>query len=283
MKLISLISICTLSLSTPAVAFEWPAFNLDIAVVGDDNLNRAQQKTDISEDRFYDLRSNASYFFELNPLHALIASGTLSSEKYTDFTGLNKLATGLGLTWQFMTRTGFDAPVYAISLAVEAADYKTDIRDNRNTRLSAEMNQRLTDRITATYGLNTRRSAADSEVFDTRESRLFTNFDYVFNIDTTIYSTLSFIFGDIVSTARPTLNILNWAEVLQPDNAFGGISDNAIAYRLDARTRVLSLGINYAINEHHSLDFSSLFIKAAADGNIEYDRTQFRASYLTRF
>lgn len=274
---------CLIAFSGFATALELPDLNLEVSIVGDNNLNKAQSDSDISEDRFYDLRTSATYFFRLNQKHALIVSGAVNAEEYTEFKGLEKTTAGLNLTWQFITQSGFNAPLYSLSVSAEQADFATDIRDGQTLRFGANLNKRLTDRITATLGLDFKRHEADSEVFDNQESRFFTNFDYLLGAKSTLYATYSFISGDIVSTATPTLVILNWAEVLEPDNAFGGTTGNAIAYRLTAKTQVLNFGINYAINEQNSLDFSAMSVHSQADADIEYDRVLLRATYLTRF
>lgn len=275
--------LCLFAIPSLSLALEAPDFNLEVSIVGDSNLNKAQSKIDISEDRFYELRASAAYFFNLNLKHALIVSGSMSNEEYTEFKGLSKTAAGLNLTWQFITRSGFNAPLYSLSISVEETDFETDIRDGQTLRFGANINKRLTDRITVISGLDFKQHEADSQVFDNRESRFFTNFDYVLNHQSTLYATYSFISGDIVSTATPTLVILNEAEVLEPDNAFGGATANAIAYRLNAKTQVLNFGFNYAINERNSLDFSVMDIQSRANATIEYDRILFRATYLTRF
>ena len=87
----------------------------------------------------------------------------------------------------------------------------------------------------------------------------------------------------MVSTAEPTLDIINVSDVIEPDDAFGGFATNRFVYRLDADTTTLTLGGNYALSNKSSVDLSLLYIDTEASGGFYYERYQYRASYLRRF
>ena len=135
----------------------------------------------------------------------------------------------------------------------------------------------------AGVGYNRRDSV--SEVFDLEEFRGFINFDTNFTKTDLVYTTFTYISGDTVSSATPTLDIINVSDAIEPDDAFGGIDANQFAYRIDSNTAVITLGYNRILTRDISLDFSARFVDSEAkdDDDIYYERTIFRASLLGRF
>ena len=79
--------------------------------------------------------------------------------------------------------------------------------------------------------------------------------------------------------------IINAADAIEPDDAFGGIAVNQFAYRLDAVSHVVTLGYNAAISRNLSLDLSLRYVdsEATEDPFIYYDRSIVRASLVGRF
>ena len=159
------------------------------------------------------------------------------------------------------------------------------MRDSTLLTLSAEMNKWLTTTMNMTAGLQWRERDASSEVFDTSEARIFANLDTELSKRDLVYTTLAYIDGDVVSSASPTLDIINAADAIEPDDAFGGIEANQFAYRIDAETWVVTLGYNRAMSRSWSLDFSARFVESESkkDSNIGYERQILRASILGRF
>jgi hypothetical protein len=159
------------------------------------------------------------------------------------------------------------------------------MRDATFVSLSADLNKWITDTINMTTGVGWNGQESKSEVFDTSEARIFINFDTNFSRTDLIYTTLTYITGDIVSSATPSLGIINVAEAIEADDAFGGIDANQFAYRLKADTVVFTLGYNRVFTPDLSFDVSARFVESEAqdDSDISYERTIFRASLLGRF
>ena len=159
------------------------------------------------------------------------------------------------------------------------------MRDSTLLSLSAELNKWVTDTINMTAGLGIRERQSVSEVYDLSEVRIFINFDTNFSKRDLTYTTFAFISGDTVSSAEPTLAIINAADAIEPDDAFGGIDANQFAYRIDSDTVVITLGYNRILTSDLSLDLSVRFVdsESTRDDEIGYERTILRASLLGRF
>jgi len=80
------------------------------------------------------------------------------------------------------------------------------------------------------------------------------------------------VFGDEVSTATPTLAIVNTANAIEPDNAFGGFDERRFAYLLDASSVIVQLGANIEVSPQISADIGYRYVHTEADEDISYDR-----------
>jgi hypothetical protein len=91
--------------------------------------------------------------------------------------------------------------------------------------------------------------------------------------------------GDTVSGPSPTPGIINIADAIEPDDAFGGIEANQFTCRLKADTVVLTMGYNHIFTRDLSFDVSARFVdpEVIDDSDITYQRTIIRASLLGRF
>jgi hypothetical protein len=164
-------------------------------------------------------------------------------------------------------------------------EYDTEMRDATFIELGADLNKWITDTINMTTGVGYNAQDSKSEVFDTSDARIFLNFDTNLSRADLIYTTFTYISGDSVSSSTPSLGIVNVADAIEPDDAFGGFATNQFAYRLKANTAVITLGYNRIFTPDLSMDLSARFVDSEArdDDDISYERTILRASLLGRF
>jgi len=87
------------------------------------------------------------------------------------------------------------------------------------------------------------------------------------------------VVGDEISTATPTLNIVNNAIVIEPDPAFGGSQANRFAYLINATSILAEAGIGYEITPAFQTNFLYRFITTEAEGDIAYDRQLFELTF----
>jgi hypothetical protein len=187
--------------------------------------------------------------------------------------------------YRFALTSSFTSPIYSLGARIGGREFDTEMRDASFVALSANLSKWITNTINMTTGVGLNAQESKSEVFDTSEARIFINLDTNFSKNDLVYTTLTYITGDTVSSATPSLGIINVAEAIEADDAFGGIEANQFAYRLKADTVVLTLGYNRIFTPDLSFDVSARFVESEAqdDGDITYERTIFRASLLGRF
>jgi FimV-like protein len=258
-------------------------YSYDLSVAHDDNIRRAQNEIDIRSDSIINMTLNARAGESLSSFTLLSYGASISAEKFSTFEELDNISFDANVKFRFAFAAGFTSPIYSIGLKVGGIESDKVARDSSVYSLSLGVNKWITNTLNLSIGLDHKQRESRSRVFDTTENRMFANLDINLSKTDLVYTTYTYIAGDIVSSATPTLAIINASDVIEPDDAFGGIATNQFAYRLDSDTQVATLGYNTIISEKTSVDFSYRYIKTESAGNIEYDRSIFRASLLGRF
>ena len=266
---------------------EKPAFrySYDISLVDDDNVRLAQNDEDIRSDYIFSATVRARGGKSLDDFTLLNYGGSATYNKFDTFDTLDNYEIEVNTRYRFALSSGFTSPIYSLGAKIGGREFDTEMRDATFVSLTADLNKWLTNTMNMTTGLVLNAQESKSEVFDTSDARVFINLDTNFTKRDLVYTTFSFITGDTVSSSSPTLDIINAADAIEPDDAFGGVAANQFAYRLDADTVVLTVGYNRILTRDLSVDLSARYIESEAsyDDSISYDRTILRASLLGRF
>ena len=260
-------------------------YSYDISLIDDDNVRLAQNDEDIRSDYIFSTTVRARGGKSLDDFSLLNYGGSATYNKFDTFDTLDNFEFEINTRYRFALSSGFTAPIYSLGAKIGGKEFDTEMRDATFISLTADMNKWLTNTINMTTGIGLNAQESKSEVFDTSDARIFVNIDTNFSKQDLVYTTFSFITGDTVSSSSPTLDIINAADAIEPDDAFGGIEANQFAYRIDADTVVLTVGYNRILTRDLSFDLSARYIESEAsyDDSISYDRTIFRASLLGRF
>ncbi len=260
-------------------------YSYDVAVVNDDNVRLAQDDDDIRDDLILTGTLKARGGRSIDRFSIWNYGGSLTYNLFDTFEDLNHYEFEINTRYRFALTSEFTSPIYTLGIRLGGMEFESEMRDSSVLTLSADLNKWITDTINMTAGLSLRERQSVSEVYDLGEVRAFVNFDTNFSKNDLVYTTFSYISGDIASSATPTLGIINVSDAIEPDDAFGGIDANQFAYRIDANTVVLTLGYNRIITRDLSVDISARLVDSEAkdDDSIGYERTIVRASLLGRF
>jgi hypothetical protein len=114
------------------------------------------------------------------------------------------------------------------------------------------------------------------------------NLDYALAAKSTLYLGIEYRRGQSVSSALPELAFVDIAQAIVRDDAF---DDGRGAYRLKAKTGIVTLGFSHGLKEDQSLDLSLRWVQSTAldkptfpgAGTIRYYDTQVSVAYLLRF
>ena len=256
----------------------------EIAYTYDDNVSRAARASDIRDDRIAALGLGVGWRHTFAKHFRLGLRAFAQGEHFSDYDGLSNAGGGVSANLQYRPSGALLAPTFAVFGKVSTLNYDSELRDSEFYNVGVSVQKGVTDRVDFTGVLAHTTRDSSSRVFDTREASLLLNVDFRWAPRLTQYVTYNFLHGDIVASGAPSwLTLINYAEEIQPDDAFGGAAANVFAYRLDAQTHVATLGFNIAINEKQSIDLSARYARAEADGDITYDRNIVSAAYLLKF
>lgn len=262
----------------------------------DDNIGRAEADADQLSDNIA-LFSGALQIPQLlgersGLLHVL----RLEYDRHVDWDDLSVLTASAGTTLRYKPGAAYNSPWFEPSFNFALMQHQdSDIRDGTLLRAGLTVGSNLTDRLTARLGYRYDwRQAWDADVYDLGSHRLAGSVDFELTDRATLYGTLGWQTGEVVSTATPSPKVLNASEARAVDEALSERPDNAVrvgnyyqgervAYRLDADSLTGELGLNVALTRKLALDLSALSFSAWGEGNNDYDGLQLRAGLLYRY
>lgn len=253
----------------------------ELAYRHDNNLSRAESGRDTVSDNAIDLGTTLSWNRLLTPNSGLRLSGGLRLTEQARNSELSHMDIGAGLRYRIQPVAGYTAPWIELGASYDQQFYRdSGIRDGDRWVTDAILGKRITDRIGGRIGANWEwRHADDGEVFEWQRRRLFASMDYKLGLDSTLYFTLTRVWGDQVFTATPAAAFRQVAKAIADDPAFGARR----AYRMGAVASEVELGLNLPLNSVQTLDVGVRYFNADADGGHTYDSTELRISWLYRF
>lgn len=251
---------------------------VDLKYISDSNPAKAEFDRDIeSTSSFLGRVTGNLYALSLSDTETmqsgLSINGSASYEHNVDIEGLGESRYRLGLDWFREARKTAGTPFMRLGLGAGYIDSETERRDAALVDASASINYQPTDFFDTTLGVQAALSDAETEVFDTTKTTLFATVNFSPSPRLVLRGGLRYVMGDEVSTATPTLNIVNNARVIEPDEAFGGAEAQRFAYLIDADSAIVEAGIGYAISATVTADLLYRFVSTEAAGDISYDRT----------
>ncbi|GAA3928314.1 hypothetical protein [Litoribacillus peritrichatus] len=290
----SLIVIFTCVVNTAWAGGKSVFYDGEITFGFDDNLSKAQRERDIVEDHFGEASLAVAYHTVFSGKAAMTVKGFLSGEAFETVDSLNRASAGAEVSFRWQPSLGFLDPIYKLSLTAQVDEYDVDQRDSDVAKVQLATTKRITDRLTATLGGEYRYRDSDGSVFDTEDYRFFLNGDLMVTKTLALYSTYSYLYGDVTSTAQVQFcnglvaddiySLLKASTAIEVDEAFNEhFCGSWVSYRLDGQTNAVTVGLNQGFGQNYALDVSALWASVRGDLNNDYYRRIYRATFLVRF
>lgn len=251
---------------------------LDVKYISDSNPAKAEFDRDIEGSSSLRLRLTGNLLaLTLASSEAtnsgLSVNGSASYEHNADIDPLGESRFRVSLDWFREARQVSASPFLRAGIGIGYIDSETQIRDGSLMDISASVNLQPTQFFDTTLGVQSAIRNAETEVFDTTQTTLFltANFSPVPRL--VLRSGLRYVMGDEVSTATPTLNIVNSTDVIEPDEAFGGSTARRFAYLVDADSAIAELGMGYSLSGTLQANLMYRFVNTEAKNGIGYERS----------
>lgn len=269
----------------PVLAAQVSDLTLSAGITLDDNITRAEQDKDIQSDTILSGAARGTYRLPVNSISNLQFTGRFEHQEYRDYDRLSRNNFNLVARYNIQTQYRFTSPWYYIAVNIGMQDVDVDSRDANLLEWQLGMGKRLTDRIKFMASFVSQEHNADTDIFDTRSSRFSVNMDWRTHHNNLVYTTLGYTDGDVVvTTVYPYPSNLDYYQVthINDSASFPGLV-NPWTYKLNATTRSLVIGDNYAIAGHQSLDISLLMYASDADYGFKYDGRIIQLNYFYQF
>jgi uncharacterized protein YhjY with autotransporter beta-barrel domain len=253
----------------------------------DDNVTRASEILDMLSDSINSLMVNKTKTIELSEYTRLTVSGFLDIEKFHTYAGLGHFSGGAQGEYKYRSSGEFGTPTYGIFVRYTADEYESRLRDGSRTSVGVTLRKPVTDRINLYTALSENRRIGRSAVFNTYDVSGRANIDYALARGHTLYLTGEYRKGDIVSTGRSSLAILDVAEVFVRDDVF---DSSFFDYRMKGQTTLWTLGYNLSFGPKDSVDLAWRRVESKPNKSpgfaappMRYIDNQYSITYLMAF
>lgn len=250
---------------------------LDLQFIGDSNPARAEFESDIEGTTAAKVRATGTLYSVPLREEELFTSGvaigaSASASHDADIEELGETRVGLSLGAFFENRRVRGTPFIRTSIGVSYLDSESAIRDSVLVDLGLSLNVQPTAFFDATLGLLVESREAETDVFDTLKSQIFLTGNFSPFERIVLRAGARLVVGQEVSTATPTLAIVGAAQVIEPDDAFGGVEAGRFAYLIDATSAILETGVGLKLGQRVETNLLYRYINTSADADIGYDR-----------
>ncbi|MFK7860713.1 MAG: hypothetical protein AB8B64_17990 [Granulosicoccus sp.] len=251
---------------------------VDLKFISDSNPAKAEFDRDIDATSSFLGRVTGNFYARPLTSNEFINSGfslngSASYEHNADIDGLGESRYRVGANWFRENKQGAGSPFLRGGFGLSYIDSETQRRDGAAFDASVSINFQPTNFFDTTLGLQAAVVEAETEVFDTTKATLFATANFSPMPKLVLRTGLRFVIGNEVSTATPTTNIVNNAEVIEPDEAFGGAAAERFAYQIAANSAIAEAGIGYNITGTVQANLLYRFVSTEADGDISYERS----------
>ena len=274
----------------PAAAMaDWIA-DVEAGFLHDTNLNNAELKSDIRKDTALTASLSIGQFLQLTQSDSLTVTANVKGETYRHFSGMNNLVAGMTLSVRRKLAIGAAAPWVRVSASAARLDFQESVRDGWLYRAAIAAGKRFAQRweLQAEYSYEKRTgdhatrtvAALPGDVFDLTSHAVTLDARYSLSEKTLLFAAYTWREGDVVSTSAPNAKIFRASAALTRDPVFGPA---ARAYRLEAKSHTVSVGASQAISSHSAVNVSYQRQMTYAEGDNNYFKNIFAASYAHSF
>ena len=257
---------------TGVLAYEDPVLVEGEATAGyDNNVFNVADASERTGDAFLEAGGRLNHFSRLGLYFSSELEGSLRGRYYSDYYRLSLLTPELQARLNWRARGGFHTPLVSLHAATGYRTTRATLRDGAYARTGLLLDQPLTTRLAAQLYLNFTRRYADNDVYEHRYRRFGLGVDWEFTEHTRLHAGVSRRQGGTVSTGEDSASLRAASSAWEEDDARPGEA-GALAYRFDAATDELSLGLDRTLGEDTTLDLNVLWLQADLDSDWQYRR-----------
>ncbi len=255
-----------------------PAYILQLSV-GSEEFDFELDDTD-SNDTYTKATASVRSIVGLTRNSVVNLNADVFAQTFSDLDDKDNVGLLVEAIYSYVPTGGYTRPTYLFGLRHEIENYDDSGKDFGKTTLLLATALRLDDRITLTPGLEYSRKSLDNT--DTDVGGVFVNADIKLTERVITYLNLKYqdeqSSSDTPATgARPTFIAGGHLPSEQPGFGLPGTSE------IDSTNTLLVAGVNYAIDNHHTVDVSFEYADYALDDTGDTVATVISLDYFYKF
>ena len=269
--------------------------DVSVAVQHDDNISRALLSSDRYADESLEVSLQGGRLYQLRSQDTLTLFGSLATNRFAQFDGLDNNSLNLGASLQHKFGLGAYAPTLSTGLGWTRHASATKVRSRDLLELNLNYRKRLSQAwdfaAGAAYEFNEGRKdgaayaskySSENDIYDFKQASILTSLDYTFRNFSSVSASYSFVDGNTVSSAlAPNPALLAIAEALAPDDAFPAPAGRAtVAYTLATKAQLFSLNWSIPVGRDSSLTAGYSRQKIEARRGVEYTNDRVSLTFM---
>lgn len=267
------------------------SFDGELAATYDGNPGNMHAGGDVRPTQRVAAGGSATWLMRFGEYTALQLRGALDGDADLRLEDLSFGRLGARVRYLAKPGEGFYVPVLALSVSANYKASGSRLRTGEEWRAGLFVREPVTTQIAVRGGFGWTRSSTRGRVFDGQTRAYEFGLDWALMPGLSLYGEARFADGPIVVSAetpgampKAHLYLQEASNRVEADPAFG---DQWWAYRLDARTRIFTLGANVPLDADLSLDAQLLRAHSVSDAyngaSFNYERWIGSVSLLKRF
>lgn len=265
-----------LALSAPAAAIEVGG---EVSLIYDSNLNNAPADQEQEDGALHMSMHLGTTLQPHRRAHLLLRAG-IATGVYREFTDLSLAEIEFLARYRYRLGAAQYAPSFLAQASLSAWEVNDALRDQTIFRGLIGLLQPLAPGWSLRAQIDARISEARERLYDTRAVGGLLELEWAVTDKWLLYLDQRWQSGDVVSTGNPTLAVINRADVVVADDAFGA---GGFGWRLDGDSWISGLGSNWQLRPNLSVDLLFRHIDTENELGQHYRREQFFSSLLYRY
>lgn len=249
----------------------------------DSNIGASQASEEKVDSAFYSALLAADYTWPVGEYFGVTARAQVQGDQYDKFDDLSNARALALLRASWKPGGSFFTPVLSAWGSTAHLEYGSRIRTGNEYRGGVFALQPLTTKLSLRAEVKGFHRRSEGRVFDLSGQSAVLSLGWAPLPRLSASLGFEYQTGDTFSSASPSLRIVQAAEVIEPDDAFGGTDANQFAYRIDARTRIVTAGVNWRLARDLAVDAQLQSVSVDADFGNQYDRIIAVIGLLKRF
>ncbi|MGH7268491.1 MAG: hypothetical protein ACREMB_27040 [Candidatus Rokuibacteriota bacterium] len=261
--------------------------DVEVGLAHADNVSLGEMERDIKSATALTTAVSAGASTLLGDSNTVFLTGDVLGTVHDRFSGLDSVSPGVTAAFRRKLGLGAAAPWVRASGSAARLEYRNDVRDGWRYRLGAGTGKRLGERWDLRAEYTFERRTADHEtavtpllpgdVFEQESHTVAVRADFLYSAAVVLSAGYALRQGDVASTTMRNSAIFDASSAVTADDTFG---PDRFAYKIDATTHILSLGLSLAVGGHASFNLGYEHQIGLGRGDIDYRNNVFRAGFL---